>query len=252
MKPTNISRLSRQKPVFIERRRWVAYAAVGAATALVGSSSLEASIHYSGQLNETFPPDREKLYNFPLDQGGDYLFFERVFRYGNLAAFSAVGIVSGAFRGFGGTYPYVSKLASGQNVSAGHFAYGDPYYFHGILAQTGSSGGQQWANAGTGYIGFRFNNGAGVQYGWARVRMSRLPGNPFKVLDYAYADPGESITTGQRSSNGQSPDHVTAGQTSSPSRDAALPKVGSLGLLALGGAGILTWRRKRGQSASVS
>jgi MYXO-CTERM domain-containing protein len=50
--------------------------------------------------------------------------------------------------------------------------------------------------------------------------------NDFWLVDYAYADPGESIRAGQTSSN-----------------DA--PELESLGGLALGAAGLLAWRKRR-------
>src|SRR5690349_5886233 len=131
MKTKNRSHLGNRKSVVIEKRRWAAYTAVSVATALGSTSALEGAIHYSGLVNQTFPPDRFKSHRFPLDQAGDYLFFERVFRYSNLAAFSVAGIVSGRFRG--PNYYYVSKLASGQDVSAGSFHTGIPN-LHGILA----------------------------------------------------------------------------------------------------------------------
>jgi hypothetical protein len=43
------------RPASIPKKRWAAYAAAGVATALAGSNSLEAAIHYSGFLNVTFP-----------------------------------------------------------------------------------------------------------------------------------------------------------------------------------------------------
>ena len=45
---------NRCKPASIAKTRWVAYAAAGAATALAGSQSAEAAIHYSGRVNELF------------------------------------------------------------------------------------------------------------------------------------------------------------------------------------------------------
>jgi hypothetical protein len=80
---------------------------------------------------------------------------------------------------------------------------------------------------GTGFIGFRFNNGAGVQYGWARIRMHIGVGHSggFALLDYAYADPGEPIRAGQTSRAEQAPEQ------------------GSLGWLALGAAGLLVCRK---------
>jgi len=98
---------------------------------------------------------------------------------------------------------------------------------------TSSFGHAQWTRGGYGYIGFRFNNGAGVQYGWARIRMTGYGRvSAFKLVDYAYADPGESIKAGQTSSDEHAPDQ------------------GSLGWLALGAVGLLAWRKSRSRTAS--
>ncbi|CAN5484484.1 hypothetical protein BH18VER2_BH18VER2_05220 [soil metagenome] len=92
----------------------------------------------------------------------------------------------------------------------------------------GSYPGYHWRwHGGTGFVGFRFNNGSGNQYGWARVHMDRADSNfGFTVLDYAWADLGESIKPGQTSS-------------------AVASKEGSLGFLALGAAGVALWRQRR-------
>jgi hypothetical protein len=82
-----------------------------------------------------------------------------------------------------------------------------------------------------GILGFKFNAGGGSQFGWARVRMrfARFPPeNGFYVVDYAWADVGELIRTGQTDDLSQEQGAV------SPS--------GSLGLLALDKAGIELWR----------
>jgi hypothetical protein len=50
---------------------------------------------------------------------------------------------------------------------------------------------------GVGLIGFKFNNGAGDQYGWVRVKMTGNPANNFQVVDYAYGDPGDIVKAGQ-------------------------------------------------------
>lgn len=81
--------------------------------------------------------------------------------------------------------------------------------------------------SGIGFIGFRFNKGAGMQYGWARLK---LPGPSYffprlKMLDYAWGDPGDQVKTGQISFAGD-----TVGE---------VPDQGSLGLPALGGAGLI-------------
>jgi hypothetical protein len=80
-----------------------------------------------------------------------------------------------------------------------------------------------------GYIGFDFDRGAGIQYGWARIKITGAPLYRFIVLDYAWGDPHQKIRTGQKSAK------ATA---------EAAPDRGALGLLALGGAGLLAWRRR--------
>jgi hypothetical protein len=92
----------------------------------------------------------------------------------------------------------------------------------------------QWTNAGYGFIAFRFDNGSGIQYGWARIRMTGfLRYSLFKLVDYAYADPGEPITAGQTSSD-DSPDQ------------------GSLGWLALGAAGLMAWRKSKSHTTELA
>src|SRR5438034_7657027 len=92
----------RSKPASIPKTRWAAYAAAGAATALAGSQSVDAAIHYSGFLDKVFPSDKETLHKFPLDQRGDFLLFEQTYTFCVEAKFSINGIVSASFRGYGG------------------------------------------------------------------------------------------------------------------------------------------------------
>jgi hypothetical protein len=64
-------------------------------------------------------------------------------------------------------------------------------------------------------------------------RGSRRPGSPsyeFILVDYAWADPGDSIQTGQKKSG-------ATGQ--------AVSKSGSLGLLATGATGLKAWRQQK-------
>jgi hypothetical protein len=229
----------RNRPASIAKIRWAAYAAAGTATALAGSHTAEAAIHYSGILNVSFPPHKDHAKRFPLDQAGDLISFERAetgtsfFDATNIAYFRIFGIVAASFRGFRSVTAdyrhYVSKLHFGQNISDGPFTQQPDYPADGGIMASGHFlfGSQEWKDRGLGYVGFRFNNGAGLQYGWARVRISGEPENAFKVLGYAYADPGEPIRAGQRSSDERAPDE------------------GSLGWLALGAIGLLTWRKRR-------
>ena len=100
-----------------------------------------------------------------------------------------------------------------------------------------------WAERGTGYAAFRFNSGSGLQYGWIRVTMAGPPLNGFLVTGYAYADPGERIRAGQKSSAEQAPDQG--------STDEQAPDEGSLGGLALGAVGLLAWRKSRSRTARI-
>src|SRR5216117_161910 len=102
----------RFKPASIPKTRWVAYAAAGAATALAGSQSAEAAIHYSGRVNELFLVGDAD--SFKLDRPGDFFrLLHTSYGYGAQDKFSIFGITSAAFRGFLDIFTnrhYVSKL----------------------------------------------------------------------------------------------------------------------------------------------
>jgi hypothetical protein len=222
------------KPASIATTRWAAYTSAAIATALVGSNSAEAAIHYSGDLHEQFGPHKDKVKTFPLDQPGDSLVFGRHSSgSGGFDWLSVHGIFSHNFCADDPWFSYVYyafRLPKDTNISNCRFPrYHQFSSISGRLAGAPNPG--YWEDPGIGFVGFRFNNGAGVQYGWVRVRMSKLSQNAFTVLDYAYADPGEPITAGQRSSDEQIPDQ------------------GSLGWLAAGGVGLLAWRRSRSRTA---
>src|SRR5436190_11570701 len=164
MKTNNL----RFKPASIAKRRWASYAAAGAATALASNDPAQAAIHYSGVVNDHFPRNSNNFREYPLDQPGDSIFFEHQ-DFCHEVLFNISGIVSASFRGYSGEVAYVSKLRYGRNISAGLFI--DPTDA-GVLAIRGtcvaSNSGPWGFGGGAGYVGFRFNNGAGRQYGWAR------------------------------------------------------------------------------------
>ena len=198
-------------------------------------------------MDKKFPRHSEGGKWFQLDQPGDSIYFAHFY---SQAAFDIRGIATAAFRGLPGTSKYsnafVSKLSFGESIAAGHFthAFRNPTApYGGIMAHSFYG---LWTSPGMGFVGFRFNNGAGTQYGWARVRISTLPHDGigawgFKVLDFAYADPGERITAGQRTSSGSENDQDIS--------DAEGPDEGSLGGLALGAIGLLAWRKNRSRTA---
>jgi PEP-CTERM motif-containing protein len=225
-----------RKSAAISNSRWAAYATAGAATALAAVNTAEADIHWSGPVNEqiqgTFGLGNFDRVYFELDAPGNSFglihimassgsaegvarFFASNTYYGNP--------IAGAFAGFfAAGFNYVSKLASGNNISANSFNTAS----FGTMAFRGGYPNEQWKDPGIGFIGFRFDSGSGTQYGWIRIDMSGVPLNSMTIIDYAFADPGEAILAGQ------------------------IPEPGSLALLALGGAGLVAWRKRRAKAAA--
>jgi PEP-CTERM motif len=224
----------RQSGNLIPKTRWAAYATAGAATALAGVNSAEADIHYSGPLSIVFDaaPGSTAIQTFTLDNAAVLRFVhERSASSAGIALFRIQGAaVSNQFRGIAaGAFRYPSNLGPGVNVSAGAFVAHNGNYF-ATLAYKGGFTNSQWLSQGTGFVGFRFNSGAGIEYGWARLTMNEgAAGNSFTLDDYAWADTGTAILTGQTT--------------------AAVPEPGSLGLLAVGAAGLLLWRRQRAKAS---
>ena len=85
------------------------------------------------------------------------------------------------------------------------------------------------------FVGFRFNTGNGMQYGWARIQTRDVIINHSHhvrdvIKDYAWGDVGDVILTGQ---------------TQSLQQGNANSVPGSLGLLAFGAQGLDAWRTQR-------
>jgi hypothetical protein len=222
-----------RKPASIAKTRWTAYAMAGVATAFLGSNCAEGEIHYSGLPSMRFPPRKDGSRVLHLGPGS-VLFshdYRDAFGTGEAQIFinNSPCQLSVAGHSVGSSDGYVSKLTFGQNISSHLFGL-NCGADQGFLAVSNDIG--YWTDPGMGFIGFRVKKSTGFQYGWVRVRMTGGPQNGFALLDYAYADPGEAITAGQRSSN----EHVT-------------PAEGSLGWFALGAVGLLAWRKSRSRMA---
>ena len=78
----------------------------------------------------------------------------------------------------------------------------------------------QWVHNVLGFLGFQFNTGAGVEYGWARVQMRNGASAGMTLIDYAYGTPGQAIVAGQE----------------------ATPEPASLALFAMGALGLFAIR----------
>jgi hypothetical protein len=212
----------------VSNSRWMAYAVAGLASASGGAA--EGAIHYADPTDVILRDYARAA--FPLHDHGNKLVFEHKIR-GPLAFDEAVFYIAGPLsaslcfqRGIG-TFSWLTNLERGSLVSQQYFRPG----MYGTMAIYGDGA---FSQRGIGFIGFAFNNGAGKQYGWARVQMGGSEhNNAFKVLDYAYGDPGEPIKAGQRS-------------------DEPITGMGSLGLLAAGAVGLQAWRISRvGRLSSV-
>ena len=242
--------IRQNKSILLSNSRWFAYATAGAATALSGATSAEAEIHYSGVINAKFRDFDNTVKSFALGDDAKLVFllgYDVPYQGGRNYYYGAwFGIreaaVSNQFRGYHGIAStfYVSRLVPGKLVSQGDFVDNLPNYALNFLASSygADAWGSQTRERRSGFVGFRFDNGAGKQYGWARLRL-RDPNLGaacgFILVEYAWGDPGDSITTGQTSS---SEDQV-----------GVVPDQGSLGLLALGGTGLVAWRKQRWHAA---
>ena len=236
--PIKMQRSRRAKINSVEHKRWAAYATAALSSGFTFSlaESAVAEIHYSGPIKQDVP-NGYCSYSYPyggycspgvltlaLGDNGNiklshskfYYVYGTWWYYHGGSAFLKVSAPGAAVRGGGS----ISRLLPRNVISAGPFAGAS-----GLLA-TYLFGRGQFQASGQGFVGFKFNTGAGEQYGWIRVRMNGFPENSFGVVDYAYGDPGEVVKAGQK-------------------RSRSSPDLESLGGLALGAAGLWAWRRRR-------
>ena len=196
-------KVRRNRLTSLSTSRWAAYATAGAATAIAGVNSAEAAIHYSGPVGLVIPSGESVIHSFALDNGGAISFANIGSTGSGFALFrvkpTALGgaAVSNMFLGSSaGPFRYPFNLAAGANIAAGPFAAFNGNFFATLAAHGGYTH-SHFLAPGPGFIGFRFNGGPGIEYGWARVIMTGAPDNGFTLVDYAWADPGTAIVAGQ-------------------------------------------------------
>ena len=235
-----MKRLRQNKSPLLSNSRWLAYAAAGAATALGGTHSAEAEIHYSGLINAKF--SASKVGTFPLAPSA-YMGFGHTIAYYSLyskqggTAFFAASAVAGFFTtcALNSSKASVSNLARNDLVSEKQFVPQGGILASGLEENCYGHNRGKFLSAGVGFIGFKFNTGRGDQYGWARIEMLGAPRNQFRLIDYAYGDPGDRLRVGEKH----------GGHAAIDTKSDGLADQGSLGLLALGGAGLMARRQRR-------
>ncbi len=216
-----------RKSVNITNSRWLAYATASAASALACAPPAEGTIHYSGLINQKFMIALPDIATFQLDQPGDFirLIHSTGTAYAGYNYFGVAGRAGASIAGFytdkcPGNSAWASNLESGQLISRRPFVPAQS----ALLDIHGNCG--QFIRGGVGYIGFKFNSGSGDQYGWARIVTGRPFYGTFILRDYAYGDVGDQVRAGDKG-------------------DELITDQGSLGWLALGAAGLVSWRLRR-------
>ena len=129
----------------------------------------------------------------------------------------------------------VDKLSIGDTVGSGNvFASGwspvvlNNYRDIGTYFNGGSYSAEPFQGNQDEYMGFRFGDGAGgYNYGWANIFIDTVGGS-FTIKEWAYDDSGAAITVGDKGVTEKTPESSS-----------------SLALLALGAAGVYSWRKRR-------
>ncbi|MEM7456298.1 MAG: PEP-CTERM sorting domain-containing protein [Planctomycetota bacterium] len=224
----------RRTPLSLDRKRWAAYVAAGLATAVGSDAKAEITfIEPGAHIVDPDPGDGYFGIAYSLQFSGSQT-ANLLFLHAKDEVRASHGIFAMRVEGSNGLnqniaiagvssrgYYYGSNVPYGQNISTLGFLDGQN---RADMAWGSGYPESQFVDRG-GYLAFRFDTGAGTQYGWAEVSLiAGAPINEFTLERIAWGAPGESVFAGQVS---------------------PIPEAGSLGLLAFGAVGLSVWRRNR-------
>lgn len=217
---------TRRLPITLSTSRLTAYAAAGAAFAATGHQA-DAAITYVNS-NTLVQDTTTDGFAVVVDLLFDTFHLGVVHGVGTTNAATGYAVLDSEavatpgvlIAGFvAGNYNYATKFAAGASIASANFLAA------GVAATLAFNQGftnSQFENAGEAFVGIKFDTD---RYGWVRLRMSGVPLNSVTIVDYAYGGHGEQVLTGQ------------------------VPEPSGLALLALGSAGLASWRRRKPAAA---
>jgi hypothetical protein len=198
---------------------WRLYAAAGAAALAAGSAADAAIIYTDPTVKPTSIGHSAGISYLRIGSGRLLIDAASSLGHEELASWRTNGKF---FRANGSLVSGAFPNAKNYNLNA---PIGGGVAVPGVGLHWTSTGGKKYGNfqgGQPGFIGFELANG---DLGWLRVEVTADDQN-VTAIDWAYNDVAGAP--------------INAGQTSS-----AVPEPSALGLLALGSAGVLAWRRRR-------